>query len=148
MMPPSVVTGREESIDAVYGALLHRAHVEGLYGMQVTLLQAPAPENGHTALVRADVQMVQGHFGAIGAADGAEGCSASAVCATAELRAKVRALQDALDAPSLALEPPAPPTADAPPRPLWLVVRDGRTATASVAVVARPHLDLLPGGLS
>lgn len=148
MTPPPVVTGREESIDAIYGALLHHAHVEGLLGMQVTLLQAPTDENGRTALVKAEVHTVQGVFSAIGEAGSGDAHSASGLCGAAELRAKVRALQDALDAPAGALYPPVT-EASLEARPsLWAIVRDERAAFGAAGLsAARPRLDVLPGGL-
>ena len=147
MTPPPVVTGREESIDAIYGALLHRAHVEGLYGMQVTLLQAPTDENGCTALVRAEVHTIQGVFSAIGEASDGAACSTSGLCGTAELRAKVRALQDALDAPAMALYPPVAAVPVEAGSSLWAIVRDERAAYDVAGLApARPRLDILPGG--
>lgn len=147
MTPPPVVTGREESIDAIYGALLHRAHVEGLYGMQVTLLQAPTDENGQTALVRAEVHTVQGVFSAIGEAGDADAGNTSGLCGTAELRAKVRALQDALDAPAAALHPPVTEGPVEARPSLWAIVRDERAACGVALSPPRPRLDVLPGGL-
>lgn len=153
MMPLPPVMGHEGAIEAVYGALLHRAHGDGLCAMQVTLLQAPAPENGHTALVRAEIHTAQGRFSALGEARGEDGCSPAGLCGTAELRAKVRALQDALDAPSAALQPPLPLPLGAVRGALWTLLRDDPCEAGSgpgrdVAVsLDRPRFDLLRGGL-
>jgi hypothetical protein len=149
MTPPFVIAGREEPVEAVYGALLHRAHVEGLYGMQVSLLQAPSPENGHTALVRAEVNTVQGLFSALGEASGEDGERAG-ICGAAELRAKVGALRDALDVPLAAVQA-LPERRGVVLAPVWPDARGERADPVAAEIVAltraaRPRLDVVRGG--
>ncbi len=138
----------QETLEAVYAELLHQAHVEGLYGLVVHLMQAPSAENGHTALVQAEARTGQGSFSALGEASGVEGAVASA-----ELRAKVQALRDALDAP--AALPDVEDEGEAPPRwPAWLDARGPFGYSASeevarrIAVLAgqRPRFAVVKGG--
>lgn len=153
MMDSTWRGGDAEVSEAIYAELLHQAHVEGLYGLTVCLLQAPAPENGYTALVQAEARTGQGVFSALGEAGDDE--APDGVIATAEMRAKVRALRDALDAPEDAFhgdEAEHEERRDWPRRLDWGYSPVAHTASEEIArriavlTARRPHLALLRGG--
>lgn len=155
----------------VYAELLHQAHVEGLCGIDVALVQAPSEHNGRSALVQAEVRTPQGLFSALGEARD-DGSIRGGAIELAELRAKSRALRDALDVPDVPEGMRAVGSGlrdddadayddDIDTRPLWLEPRPrpgaGRfpaahTASAEVArriavlTSRRPYLAVLPGG--
>lgn len=84
----------------LYAGLLDAATRAGLKSIEVTLLQFPAPENGHLAISQATVTFEDGRlFVEVGDA-GPQNCSAgiaAAACRMSATRAKGRALRDALN---------------------------------------------------
>lgn len=98
------VVGHKEV--ARYAGLLSKAHDEGLSSILTELVQAPTPDNGRTAVVRAHVTTSKGSFTGLGDAD-PENVSPSVVrhlLRVAETRAKARALRDAVNIGEVALE--------------------------------------------
>jgi hypothetical protein len=81
----------------MYAGLLDAAHRDGLAGIRTTLVQAPSPANGFTAICHAEVTTARGTFAALGDADpeNAPRPMANALVRLAETRAKARALADA-----------------------------------------------------
>ncbi|ABG05554.1 hypothetical protein Rxyl_2637 [Rubrobacter xylanophilus DSM 9941] len=83
----------------LYAGLLEEAHARGLRSIETELLQAPSPENGEVAIVRAVVRTEDGKFSGIGDAS-PENVNRSIVphlIRMAETRAKARALRDAIN---------------------------------------------------
>lgn len=89
-----------------YEGLRHLAHGR-IRRVETELLQAPAPSNGHTAIVRAVVEDTDGRIW-VGIGDaGPENCAAEVAphrIRVAETRAKGRALRDMLDLDMVMLE--------------------------------------------
>lgn len=61
------VIGQKEVV--TYEGLLCKAHEEGLKAIRTALIQAPGPDNGHTAIVKAEVETGKGVFEGIGDAN-------------------------------------------------------------------------------
>ncbi|MBO9540091.1 hypothetical protein J7643_05810 [bacterium] len=90
-----------------YEGLLNEAHQRGLKAIRTKLVQLPAAENGHLAVVTAEVELEDGKvFGGIGDASSANVGPAIAkhLVRMAETRAKARALRDAVNIGMTALE--------------------------------------------
>ncbi len=91
---------------ALYPGLLSKAHEEGLKRITTKILQLPDDENGHTAVVFAEVETSKGVFTGIGDANPEHvnaGISRHLI-RMAETRAKARALRDAVNIGMVALE--------------------------------------------
>lgn len=91
----------------LFAGLLDEAHSRGLKGIDTELIQVPTPENGNTAIVKATVEMEDSRvFGGIGDAspDNVGRNIAPHIIRMAETRAKARALRDAVNVGSTALE--------------------------------------------
>lgn len=90
-----------------YAGLLDLAHRElALSGIRTQLLQAPSPDNGHTAIVWAEVTTNRGVFSGIGDAnpDNVGRLIVPHIVRMAETRGKARALRDAANIGGAALE--------------------------------------------
>ena len=90
----------------LYAGLLDQAHAEGLKRITTKLLQAPTPENGQMAIVWAEVETAKGVFSGLGDATPANvgKMVASHLLRMAETRSKARALRDAINVGTVALE--------------------------------------------
>lgn len=89
-----------------YPELLDAAHNEHLAGIETTLIQHPATENGNTAIFTAKVRLGEKTFTGTGDAN-PDNVSPEIVkhfIRAAETRAKARALRDALNVPIVAVE--------------------------------------------
>jgi len=91
----------------LYAGLLDAAHQAGLKSIDTELLQAPVEANGGTAIVRAVVEMEGGQrFSGLGDAnpENVGKMVAPHLLRQAETRAKARALRDAINSGTVALE--------------------------------------------
>jgi hypothetical protein len=105
---------------ALYAGLLDEAHQNGLKAIRTRLVQAPAPENGDTTICLAEVEMQDGRvFSGVGDANPqnvGRNIAAHSI-RMAETRAKARALRDAINVGTVALEELSDEDAEgAPPR--------------------------------
>ena len=91
---------------ATYAGILALAHDEGLRSIITKLVQVPTKENGTVAIVTAVVRTNRGVFTAIGDANpgNVNRRIAAHLIRMAETRAKARALRDAVDIGTVALE--------------------------------------------
>ena len=91
---------------ATYAGILALAHDEGLRSIITKLVQVPTKENGTVAIVTAVVRTNRGLFTAIGDANpgNVNRRIAAHIIRMAETRAKARALRDAVDIGTVALE--------------------------------------------
>lgn len=91
---------------ATYQGLLAKAHDEGLSRITTSVVQAPSPENGETAIVQAVVTTKRGEFTGIGDANPTNVSRRMAphLLRMAETRAKARAIRDAVNIGLVALE--------------------------------------------
>ncbi|MGA7742832.1 MAG: hypothetical protein WBP56_20685 [Polyangia bacterium] len=142
-----------------YAGILALAHDEGLRSIITKLVQVPTKENGTVAIVTAVVRTHRGVFTAIGDANpgNVNRKIAAHIIRMAETRAKARALRDAVDIGTVALEelgelvedelsaeptsqsdrPPAPPRAAAAAQtPATSPANDNRAPVASGPVFA------------
>lgn len=112
----------------LYAGLLDAAVAAGLKSIEVTLLQFPAPENGHLAISTATVVFDDGRlFSEVGDA-GPQNCSASiaaAACRMSATRAKGRALRDALNIGEAMVEEFGPDADDQPRHNSARATQDG-----------------------
>ena len=83
----------------LYAGLLNQAHEEGLLKVCTSILQIPTEENGHLAIIKAEVQTAKGLFEAVGDAcpENVDEFLAPHLIRVAETRAKARALRDAVN---------------------------------------------------
>jgi len=141
-----------------YCGILALAHDEGLRSIITKLVQVPSKENGAVAIVTAVVRTNRGVFTAIGDANpgNVNRKIAAHIIRMAETRAKARALRDAIDVGTVALEelgdlvedersaeptgqphqPPAAPSRTAAPTPATSPANDNRGAPASGPIFA------------
>lgn len=98
-MKPQFIVHRHGVAYVLYAGLLDRAHESGLVRIATTLLQAPDESVGGRAIVAAEVQTQRGTFAGIGEAMASDvGLRPhSLLIDAAELRAKAKALRDALN---------------------------------------------------
>ena len=91
---------------ATYAGILALAHDEGLKAVATTLVQAPTKENGMVAIVTAVVRTNKGEFTGIGDADpsNVNRRIVSHLLRMAETRAKARAMRDAVNIGTVAIE--------------------------------------------
>jgi hypothetical protein len=98
---------RQGKTFALYAGLLDEAHQNGLKAIRTRLVQAPAPENGDTTICLAEVEMQDGRvFSGVGDANPqnvGRNIAAHSI-RMAETRAKARALRDAINVGTVALE--------------------------------------------
>jgi hypothetical protein len=91
----------------LYAGLLDEAHQKGLKAIRTRLIQAPCPENGETTICLAEVEMEDGRvFSGIGDAtphNVGRNIAPHAI-RMSETRAKARALRDAINVATVALE--------------------------------------------
>jgi len=83
----------------LYAGLLNQAHEEGLARVRTSILQIPTEENGHLAIIKAEVETTKGLFEAVGDAcpENVDEFLAPHLIRVAETRAKARALRDAVN---------------------------------------------------
>jgi len=98
-MKPEFIIHRDGGEYVLYAGLVDQAHQSGLVRVATTLLQAPDESLGCRAIVSAEVQTERGTFGGIGEAVMNEGAAPPVAWTidAAELRAKAKALRDALN---------------------------------------------------
>jgi hypothetical protein len=120
----------------LYAGLLDEAHARGLEDIDTELLQAPTPENGNVAIVKAMVGMGEGRqFSGIGDAS-PENVGRGIVphiIRMAETRAKARALRDAVNVGAASLEELS--DGEAPHEPAAPVRSEPRRAEGNVAQI-------------
>ena len=92
-------------VGSEYEALVRRAMSQGLQGLDCTLVQLPSDQNGHHGVVLAAVTTDRGVFRAVGEAwrDLLPPARRGETLTTAEIRAKSRALREALGMPALSI---------------------------------------------
>lgn len=90
----------------LYAGLLDLAHQEGLRAIRTKLIQVPTPENGQTAICSAEVETERGAFAGIGdaAPENVSRMMLPHLIRMAETRAKARALRDAVNVGTVAVE--------------------------------------------
>jgi hypothetical protein len=83
----------------LYEGLLDEAHRQGLKRISTTLIQIPHEDNGNVAVVQAEVETDKGMFSGIGDASphNVKKADIPNYLAVAEVRAKARALRDAIN---------------------------------------------------
>jgi hypothetical protein len=133
------VVGSKEVV--LYAGLLNQAHEEGLQKVRTSLVQVPTEENGHLAIIKAEVETTKGVFEAVGDAcpENVDEFLAPHLIRVAETRAKARALRDAVNVgvvsfeelDGVSLDRDSSPGSGAPP------TRAPRAATSSPP--ARPR---------
>jgi hypothetical protein len=101
----------------LYAGLLDEAHQKGLKAIRTRLIQAPCSENGETTICLAEVEMEDGRvFSGIGDAtphNVGRNIAPHAI-RMAETRAKARAMRDAINVATVALEELSDDDLDAP----------------------------------
>jgi hypothetical protein len=110
----------------LYAGLLDEAHRQGLKRITTMLIQVPAEDNGHTAIVTAEVETERGAYSGIGDASPQSVARPMVphIVRLAETRAKARALRDAVNVAVAALEELGGDVEDAP-------VSNGRTPASA-----------------
>jgi hypothetical protein len=93
------VITRQGRAYVLFSGLLVEAHLRGVRGIRVTMVQLPSPANGSWAICRAEVLTPAGRFSSLGdARPGNVGrIDVSSLIAAAQIRAKAHALCDALN---------------------------------------------------
>lgn len=98
---------RSGKLYVLFAGLLEEAHERGLRGIDTKLVQVPTKENGQVAIAKAVVDMGEGRtFSGIGDAspDNVSRNIAPHIIRQSETRAKARALRDAINVGTTALE--------------------------------------------
>jgi len=105
-MKREFVVERQGKAFVLYAGLLDEAHAQGLKSIRTSLLQIPDESNGNVAICQAEVVTEKGTFTGIGDASPANVALAMQSCLIrmAETRAKARALRDAVNVGSVAVE--------------------------------------------
>ncbi|HLJ66498.1 MAG TPA: hypothetical protein VKX16_03970 [Chloroflexota bacterium] len=105
-MDKRFIVTRQGKEFALYAGLLDEAHRQGLKRISTTLIQVPSDENGHTAIVAAEVETERGTFADIGDASPASTTRVMVphLIRLASTRSKARALRDAVNVGVAALE--------------------------------------------
>lgn len=105
-MDSRFIVTRQGKQFCLYAGLLDEAHRQGLKRISTTLLQVPSEENGHLAVVAAEVETERGSYSGIGDASPASVARPMVphLLRLAETRAKARALRDAVNVGVTALE--------------------------------------------
>ncbi len=136
-----MVNGEEgSSVDsndgiADYMELVRLATAQGLQGLDSTIVQLPGDQNGHHGVVMATVTTKQGLFRAVGEAwrDLMPATRRGETLTIAEIRAKSRALREAVGMPILAASEPVRP-GEAPASSVAVALAEGgRRGTAARA---------------
>ena len=138
---------RQGKTFALYAGLLDEAHQNGLKSIRTRIVQAPAPENGDTTICVAEVEMGDGRvFSGIGDANPqnvSRNIAAHAI-RMAETRAKARALRDAINVGTVALEELGDEETDVESRPSRRTDVENRSAVSTInrpaptPITARP----------
>ncbi len=124
----------------LYAGLLEEAHAQGLKRIITRMIQAPGPENGHTAVCTAEVETAKGSFSGIGDAspENVGRAMIPHMIRMAETRAKARALRDAINVGMTAFEELGPtgpdrasPRADRSPSSFEDIISGARERVAS-----------------
>ena len=105
------IVNREGADFVKYEGLLDEAHRQGLKRIATTLIQVPHEDNGNMAIVQAEAETEKGTFSGIGDASPQNVGRATAMhlVKIAEIRAKARALGDAVNiGPAAVVEPGRP----------------------------------------
>src|SRR5258708_7668017 len=131
-MKKEFVVNRQGKDFVLYAGLLDQAHREGLKRIHTQLVQAPSEENGQLAIVYAEVETEKGIFSGIGDANpqNVDRMIAMHTVRMAETRAKARALRDAINVGTTALEELADVEEDSSMPGRW---------SSQVATAARPR---------
>lgn len=105
-MKKEFVVNRQGKDFVLYAGLLDQAHREGLKRISTRVVQAPTDDNGQLAIVHAEVETEKGVFSGIGDASpqNVGRMIAPHLTRMAETRAKARALRDAINVGTTALE--------------------------------------------
>ncbi len=105
-MRKEFIVNRQGKDYCLYAGLLDEAHRQGLKRIHTTLIQAPNEANGQLAICHAIVETEKGSFEGIGDASPENVGRMVAMHTTrmAETRAKARALRDAINVGTTALE--------------------------------------------
>jgi hypothetical protein len=126
---------RQGKTFALYAGLLDEAHQNGLKSIRTRVLQAPTPENGDTTICVAEVEMGDGRvFSGIGDANPqnvGRNIAAHAI-RMAETRAKARALRDAINVGTVALEELGDEDSDVESRPPRRTDVESRNADSTI----------------
>lgn len=105
-MKKEFVVNRQGKDFVLYAGLLDQAHREGLKRITTRVVQAPTDDNGQLAIVHAEVETEKGIFSGIGDASpqNVGRMIVPHLLRMAETRAKARALRDAINVGTTALE--------------------------------------------
>jgi hypothetical protein len=100
------IVEREGRSFVLYAGLLDEAHQQGLKSIATQLVQVPSEDNGNTAICTAVVETERGRFSGIGDAcpDNVTRIMRAHLIRMSETRAKARALRDAVNIGTVAIE--------------------------------------------
>ncbi|MDE2096693.1 MAG: hypothetical protein KGL39_05545 [Patescibacteria group bacterium] len=125
----------------LYAGLLDLAHMLGLQTIKTTLLQIPSTDNGETAIVYAEVTITD-HGTYTGLGDANPGNVSAPmrphIIRLAETRAKARALRDAVNVGTVALEELGDADEGEQPRAPVLPISKPEPATAATGSLVTP----------
>lgn len=105
-MKKEYIITRQGKDFVLYEGLLDEAHKQGLRRISTTLIQIPHEDNGHTAIVAAEVETERGVFSGLGDASPSNvgRMIVPHIIRMSETRAKARALRDAVNIGVTAVE--------------------------------------------